>query len=162
MSKIIDALKKLAEISDDGRDTLIKDGACEPTRIADIIDEIRNADPDVSFTGIDEAEIDFAVDGDGIWRMRPDGYRESVATYRVVPVTKLTYHEAAEYVWENAPKIREWYEQEYKFDLDDYNRPEYRTFGMGAPGDIIAEIVADGVKDRVIFEDVDGDYYAIP
>ncbi len=83
-SKIIRALRKLAQISDDGNDTLIRDGACEPTRIADVIDELRNANLDVSFTGIDEADVDFTVDGDGIWRMQ-GGYRESVATYRVVP-----------------------------------------------------------------------------
>ena len=73
---------------------------------------------------------------------------------------KLTYAEAADYVWLNSHAIRNWYKSEHGFDLDDYTRAEYRTFGYTAPGDTIAEIVSEGVRDGIILEDENGEYFA--
>ena len=75
--------------------------------------------------------------------------------------TKLTFHEAVEYVWNHSKQIRDWYKTEYRFDLDDHARNEYRTSGLGALGDIISEIVADGVRDGVITEDDNGEYWMV-
>lgn len=77
---------------------------------------------------------------------------------------KLTYQEAADYVWKQSQSIRKWYlnetgENSYeKFDLDNYTHSEYRTFGCGAPGDVIADIVFTGVSDGIITEDENGEY----
>ena len=56
---------------------------------------------------------------------------------------KLTFHEAVEYIWKNSKQIRDWYTTEHQFDLNNYTRSEYRTSGLGAPGDIISEIVVE-------------------
>ena len=74
---------------------------------------------------------------------------------------KLTFHEAVVYIWENSKKIRNWYTSECQFDLDDYTRSEYRTHGLGAPGDVISEIVVEGVRDGVISEDENGEYWMV-
>ena len=74
---------------------------------------------------------------------------------------KLTFHEAVVYIWENSKKIRNWYKTEHQFDLNDYTRSEYRTSGLGAPGDIISEIVVEGVRDGVISEDEYGEYWMV-
>jgi hypothetical protein len=86
MTTIIEALEKLAEIYADeyGDETLIQDNANEPAPIHGVIGAISDA-----AGGLDQIEDDgteYAVDGDGIWRMKPDGYRESIPTYRVVPI----------------------------------------------------------------------------
>jgi hypothetical protein len=65
---------------------------------------------------------------------------------------ELTYHEAIEYIWRNSPDIRDWYTTEHNFDLDDYSRSEYRTFGKNAPGNIIASILYDGIVDGLIVQ----------
>lgn len=74
---------------------------------------------------------------------------------------KLTFHEAVEYIWKNSKQIRDWYKTENQFDLDDYTRSEYRTSGLEAPGDIISEIVVESVRDGVIFEDENGEYWTV-
>ncbi len=72
---------------------------------------------------------------------------------------KLTFYEAVEYVWTHSKQIRDWYKTEHQFNLDDHARNEYRTSGLDAPGDIISEIVAEGVRDGVITEDDNGEYW---
>ena len=71
---------------------------------------------------------------------------------------KLTFHEAVEYILKNSTQIRDWYTTEHQFDLNDYTRSEYR---LGALGDIISEIVVDGVQDGVISEDENGEYWTV-
>jgi hypothetical protein len=79
----------------------------------------------------------------------------------IVTPTILSRAEAAEYVWENSPKIRMWYKRELKFNLDDYTRSEYNTSGLDAPGDVIDSIISDGISDRVISEDGNGGYLVV-
>ena len=74
---------------------------------------------------------------------------------------KLTFYEAVEYIWKNSKQIRDWYTTEHQFDLNNYTRSEYRTSGLGAPGDIISEIVVEGVRDGVISEDENGEYWTV-
>ena len=70
--------------------------------------------------------------------------------------TKILSHaEAVEYVWEQSQVIRDWYTREHDFDLDDITRSEYRT---GSNGDLVSEIIADGVRDGIINENDDGEY----
>lgn len=74
---------------------------------------------------------------------------------------KLTFHEAVEFVWRQSRQIRNWYTTEYQFNLDDHTRSEYRTSGLGAPGDIISEIVDVGMGEGIITEDEDGEYWTV-
>jgi hypothetical protein len=72
--------------------------------------------------------------------------------------TKLSTAEAVEYVWNHSNQIRDWYLREHNFDLDNYSRSNYRTFGLSGPGEIISSIIRDGITDGIITEDDDGDY----
>lgn len=76
-------------------------------------------------------------------------------------VTTLNYAEAVEYIWTHSRAIRDWYTNEHKFNLNNYSRSEYRTSGLGAPGDIISAIIADGITDGIINENVDGVYRTV-
>jgi hypothetical protein len=74
---------------------------------------------------------------------------------------KLTFYEAVEYVWKNSKQIRDWYTTELQFDLNNYKRSEYRTTRLGGPGDIISNIIVDGVQDEVICRDENGEYWTV-
>lgn len=67
---------------------------------------------------------------------------------------------AAEYVWQKSKSIRDWYLVEHKFDLDNYSRSEYNTYGRNAPGEIVSLIIDEGIDDGLICEE-DGNYRVI-
>jgi len=57
------------------------------------------------------------------------------------------------YVWNHSKEIRHWYltQAEERFDPHKEVSPSnYRTFGMGAPGDLVSEIIADGERSGII------------
>jgi hypothetical protein len=74
---IVAALHELAQLSEDGYETLIQDGGSEPTPISVVIDN-EQAD------GEDLPISDWAVSTDGITQIKPDGYLESIPVYRVI------------------------------------------------------------------------------
>lgn len=94
-------------------------------------------------------------------RERADFLWENSTGVTEMAKIKLTFHEAVEYVWNHSKQIHNWYTTEHQFNLDDYTRSEYRTSGLGAPGDIISEIVVDGIRDGIINENEFGDYWAV-
>jgi len=75
-------------------------------------------------------------------------------------MTKLTRFEAVLYIWENSQEIRHWYETQIDepFDIDTVTAYNVNSFGLGAPGDIVSEIITAGVRDGIINESDDGEY----
>ena len=71
-----------------------------------------------------------------------------------------TRAQAVEYVWQKSKTIRDCYKNELEFDLDDYTRSEYNTYGHTAPGETISEIIHNGIEDSLIVEEC-GNYRVI-
>ena len=63
------------------------------------------------------------------------------------------------YVWDHSQSIREWYITEHNFSADQVNGYNYRTTGGDDPGDLVSEIINDGLKDGLILVDCDGVYW---
>ena len=72
---------------------------------------------------------------------------------------KLTESEALQHIWNMSKEIRDWYLTEHNFDLGDIPESDYRVFGITGSGDIVCQILQDGINDKLVVKDDNGDYW---